>query len=230
MSKKKHPLTNLEAKIGYDFKNPALALRALTHASYGQEQEDNQRLEFLGDRILGLIVAEHFYRLEPHVQEGMLSLQLNALVRKKACAEAAKKAGLGTYLRLSPAEAAQGGRKRENILGDTCEAFIAALYLDGGLEAAQNFILRFWGDSFSKARDISPQSLSDPKSLLQDRALKRGQSLPVYKMIKQTGPDHDPCFYVEVTLDNKRRGRGKGFSKRAAEQDAAQNLLNDISS
>jgi ribonuclease III len=199
-----------------------LLTRALTHASRGELS--NERLEFLGDRVLGLIVAERLYALYPGEPEGALALKLNALVRGEACARAAQTAGLAEHLILASAEAGSGGRKKTVILAGAVEAVIAALYLDGGYQVARQFVERAWADEFQGlGRDMR-----DPKTSLQEWAQDPGagsQGLPAYKQVGREGPDHAPRFAVEVSVKGQAPEIGFGGSKREAEQDAAKRML-----
>ncbi len=213
---------SLQAHIGYKFKSPDILQRALTHGSMGDGKAvaDNERLEFLGDRVLGLIVAEFLFEEDQSQSEGQMARRLNALVRKEACAKAAMAANIGPALYLSKAEEKNGGREKLSILGDACEAVLAALYLDGGLDAAKNFFYRFWDEQLS---DIS-SGVKDPKSTLQEWALSHGHELPKYKMLGRTGPDHRPEFQVEVLL-GKFNAQGVAGSKQEAERLGAKALL-----
>jgi ribonuclease-3 len=216
-------VSELEDRIGYAFQDRELALRALTHASYGDGRRkvaNYERLEFLGDRVLGFLVAERLFR-EFSDDEGALARRLNALVRKEACARAAVRAGLGDALRLS--KSAAGGRGRENvsILGDACEALLAAIYLDGGIEPAHAFFERFWADEFA----FAAKGARDPKTRLQEWALARFGANPTYRTLKRSGPDHRPVFAVEVVVGDLKPERGEGGSKRAAEESAAKAML-----
>lgn len=212
--------SDLEARLGHHFADAALLTRALTHAS--RSAQSNERLEFLGDRVLGLIVAEKLYALYPDEPEGILALKLNALVRGEACARAAEEAGLSDHLILASAEAGSGGRKKSAILAGAIEAIIAALYLDGGYEAARQFVERYWTSAFENLG----KELRDPKTALQEWSQgPGGQSLPVYKQTGREGPDHAPRFSVTVAVEGHEPETGFGGSKREAEQDAARRML-----
>jgi ribonuclease-3 len=216
------PSADLEARLGHHFADPALLKRALTHASRGTQS--NERLEFLGDRVLGLIVAEKLHALYPDEPEGSLALKLNALVRGEACAKAAQDAGLADHLILASAEAGSGGRKKTVILAGAIEAVIAALYLDGGYEAARRFVERYWADAFANLGN----ELRDAKTALQEWAqgpAGKAQGLPTYKQTGREGPDHAPHFAVEVSVKGHDPETGFGGSKREAEQDAAKRML-----
>lgn len=195
---------------------------ALTHSSAGHGRAgavSNERMEFLGDRVLGLVVSERLFALYPSEPEAVLAPRLNALVNRTACARAAQRADLGSALRLSRAEAEAGGRAKEAILADACEAVIAALYLDGGMAPARDFILRFWGDEFGS------RAAKDAKTRLQEWAAAQKREAPRYDVIARTGPDHAPQFVVEANVTGCEPARGEGGSKREAEQAAAAALL-----
>jgi ribonuclease-3 len=213
----------LEDALGYEFRDPRLLRQALTHASAGEGRAgavSNERLEFLGDRVLGLVIASRLIRMFPEAGEDGLAPRLNALVNKQACARAARLAGLGPALRLSAGEERAGGRDKEAILADACEAVIAAIYLDGGLPAAQAFIERWWEDAFAGVA-TPPQ---DPKTALQEWAARAHRDAPVYDLVGRSGPDHAPRFSVAVRVAG-RCAQGEGPSKREAERAAARALL-----
>ena len=217
-------LKKLEKAVGYRFKDRDILLLALTHASFGDGaagQTDNQRLEFLGDRVLNLLTAEKLYEIFSGVDEGGLAPRLNALVRKETCARVAREIGLGDFLRLSKSEHKTGGRDKDSILGDACEALLGAIYIDGGVDAARDFFDAFWKKEL-KAVVKKPK---DPKTLLQEWALARGLGVPDYKTVGRSGPDHAPKFKVEVSIEGIDPERGKGDSKRAAERAAAAALF-----
>ena len=217
--------TELEKRLGHTFKDKNLLKRALTHASADAERS-NERLEFLGDRVLGLVVAEKLHALYPEDSEGALALKFNALARREACARAAEAAGLGTPLVLANSEAGNGGRAKSAILAGAAEAVIAALYLDGGFEAARRFIDFYWADAFAELS----HDMRDPKTALQEWAQgksgKRGA--PVYRLVQREGPDHAPRFVVEVSVRGEASVAGQGGSKREAEQDAARKMLDGL--
>lgn len=214
----------LEKRIGYTFADRNLAIKALTHSSYGDGQSNspsNERLEFLGDRVLGLLTARALFDHSKEA-EGTLARRLNALVRKEMCAKIARKIGLGDCVLISSAEEKQGGRDKKSILGDACEAMLAAIYLDGGLDAAARFYNEHWMPEFEP---VVSKSAKDPKTELQERAMAEHRGLPDYRLIERTGPDHDPQFIIEVSVDKVGSARGQGKSKRAAERLAAQELI-----
>jgi ribonuclease III len=219
-------LTALETHLNYPFKNRTLLVEALTHASVLAGQMKNQRsyerLEFLGDRVLGLVVAERLSEDFPDEGEDGLAPRLNALVNRGACARAARRAELGAALRLSSSEAGQGGREKEQILADACESVIAALYLDGGFDAARAFVLRFWGDEFDAVKELP----RDAKTVLQEWAAAKKRVL-TYELMERIGPEHAPRFVVEARVDGRPPARGEGGSKREAERAAAAALLRE---
>ncbi|MGQ0742025.1 MAG: ribonuclease III [Alphaproteobacteria bacterium] len=217
-------LDALEEKLGYEFANRVLLERALTHASVGVENS-NERLEFLGDRVLGLVIAEWLYERFPDETEGGLAVRLNALVRRDACARAGTAAGLPDHLRLAQSESGSGGRAKPAIVAGACEAVIAALYLDGGFEAARSYVLRYWAPEL----EALAQDMRDAKTALQEWAqADRARGQPVYKVIARQGPDHAPIFTVEVSLPRRESCTGQGASKRDAEQAAARAMLREI--
>lgn len=219
-----NPVKLLESSIHYSFKDKELALRALTHSSYGdgrRESADYERLEFLGDRVLGLLTAERLFAIEDCAQ-GDMARKLNALVRKETCAKIARKIGLGDALQMSPSEERQGGREKNSILGDACEALLAALYLDGGIAAVIEFYDTYWADELEQ---VTRSSMKDPKTELQERASSVGAGQPVYAVTERSGPDHRPLFVVEVSVDKVGSAQGTGKSKKDAERYAAKHLL-----
>ena len=217
--------TALETTIGYRFADSALLERALTHISALKGAQGRagsyQRLEFLGDHVLGLAVSEMLFAAFPKADEGELSRRLADLVRRESCAEVARAIDLGAALRLGASESNAGGRSRQAILADVCESLIGAVFLDGGYKAAASFAERFWA-----ARMRTPaRPLRDPKTMLQEWAQARGLPTPSYREVERTGPHHNPEFRVEVALPNRGPAEGKGRSKRAAEQAAAAAML-----
>jgi len=215
----------LEERLGHRFADRDLLTRALTHSS-ANAIASNERLEFLGDRVLGLVIAEDLHKRYPADAEGALALKLNALVREEACARAADAAGLADHLILAKSESVSGGRRKGAILAGACEAVIAALYQDGGLEAARRFIECYWAPMIET---LSPD-MRDPKTTLQEWAqARRGNAgAPVYALVKREGPDHAPHFVVEVRVPRQEPLTGEGRSKREAEQDAAKKMLDRV--
>lgn len=209
-------------RIGHSFARPELLVRALTHGSIATPtRPDNQRLEFLGDRVLGLVLADALYRADTEASEGTLAPRYNALVRKETCADVARAIDLGAVLRLGRSEMISGGRRKQALLGDAMEAVIGAVYLDAGFEAARAMVLRLWKVPLAGA----DQTGADPKNALQELVQGRGEAPPVYAEIARSGPDHAPLFRIEVRLETGETARAEAGSKRAAERAAAAALL-----
>ena len=210
------------ARIGHEFRNPELLVQAVTHASLSSAtRPDNQRLEFLGDRVLGLVMAEALLGADGQAAEGLLAPRFNALVRKETCADVAREMGLGEVMKLGRSEMMSGGRRKEALLGDALEALIAAVYLDGGFAAARTLVLRLWGGRIG-AVDADSR---DAKTALQEWAQARGMAPPSYIEAAREGPDHQPVFTVRVELASGEFEVGRAGSKRIAEQQAARALL-----
>jgi len=214
----------LQKTLQYEFKDPGLLVQAMTHAS--SETKDaglpnNERLEFLGDRVLGLMTAEALSREYPESSEGDLAPRLNELVRKETLAEIARELKLGPCLVLSQGEEKSGGRDKSGLLADACEALIAALYTDGGFRAAKKLYQTYWAARV-KSVLIVPR---DAKTRLQEWAQGSGLGTPVYTTVSRTGPDHAPDFVLEVTVEGRGAHKGRGGSKRDAEQAAATEFL-----
>jgi ribonuclease III len=219
----------LETRIGRPFNDKALLERALTHASVGEGApvgvhgpRDNERLEFLGDRVLGLLVAERLTREYPTADEGQLSSSLHALVDKTACARVGEALGVGPALRLSPGETKTGGRRKAGVIADAVEALLAAVYLDGGLDAARAFFDRAWAEELSAPPS---RTVTNPKSALQEWAQGKGRPLPTYRVADRTGSDHAPTFTVEVEVEGVQPLTAQGRSRQEAEKAAATALL-----
>ncbi len=216
---------SLEGSIGYRFKDVALLDSALSHISALKGARNHagsyQRLEFLGDHVLGLVISDMLFRVFPKADEGELSRRLADLVRKETCADIARAIDLGAAIRLGASEANAGGRRRPAILADVCEALIGAVYLDGGFAAAADLVGRLWQERLQ----TKAQPLRDPKTLLQEWAQARGLPTPAYREIARSGPDHDPQFRVAVQLPHFAPAEGSGRSKRAAEQAAAAAMM-----
>jgi ribonuclease-3 len=214
----------LEKKLGYRFKNEASLTRALTHASLRgakKVREDNERLEFVGDRVLGLAIVELLEETYPVATEGDLARHLNRLVRGETCAKVARSLGLGDFLMLSESEAGSGGRLKATILADAVEAVLGAIFLEAGYNKARDVVRRLW-----ESEEVSfGHAAADPKSALQEWAQGQGLALPSYVEVERTGPDHAPSFTTEVRIKGKPPARGQGASKRAAEQAAASAML-----
>ena len=211
-------------RLGYDFNDQSLLVRALTHSSAcerGQVSKSNERLEFLGDRVMGLVVADMLLRTYGDSDEGDLALRFNALVRKETCAEVAIELDLGAALFMSAGEVQSGGRKNNSILGDACEAVIAAIYLDGGFEQARDFVERFWRQRLVGLK----KPPRDAKSALQEWAQGLKLPTPQYVLVERSGPDHAPSFIISVEVEDKSPVSGRGSAKRNAEQAAAEAFL-----
>jgi ribonuclease-3 len=211
-----------------EFRDPSLLARALTHRSYLNEHpeitEDNERLEFLGDAVLDFIVGAWVYHRFPEMPEGDLTKMRSAIVRNDQLAAFARRLELGRSLRLGRGEFSSGGYQRDNLLGSAFEALIGAVYLDAGLEAVQAFVRPL----LEEARESILTEVSDPKSHLQEWAQSQKMGAPRYKTIASSGPDHAKEFEVEVEIGEQGLGRGRGSSKHAAEQSAAQNALESL--
>ena len=200
-------------------------MRAMTHSSIGSAtRPDNQRLEFLGDRVLGLVMAEAVMGEDATAEEGQLAPRFNALVRKETCADVARQVDMGAVLKLGKSEQVTGGRRKTALLGDGMEALIAAIYLDAGLDVARDVVLRLWG---SRIADVD-EDARDPKTTLQEWAQARGMKPPNYEVLDRSGPDHAPVFRIAARLEDGRSGDGEASSKRAAEQAAARALLSEV--
>ncbi len=209
---------------GHVFRDPRLLEQALTHSGAADAGGDYQRLEFLGDRVLGLIVAEALFRRYPDSGEGALARRLNCLVRGETCAEVARALGLDALMRTGENTPRGQAQASQNVLADLCEAVIAAVYLDGGLQAARRFVLPLWEPFFARCGD-APR---DPKSALQEWAAARGLPAPRYAEVSRSGPDHAPHFVMEARIEGLGAARGEGGAKRRAEQAAAAALLSEV--
>jgi ribonuclease-3 len=221
----------LERRVGYRFRDVGLLEHALTHKSKAHEDAtggvvDNESLEFLGDAVLGFVVADLLYREFPHFDEGQKSKAKAALVSTTALAELAQKIGLGAYLLLGRGEEKTGGRQKQALLADGCEAVIAAIYLDGGIDAARDFILQELAEEIEHVR--SPDFLRDFKSALQERLQASGRPLPDYEVTAEQGPDHDKRFHVTVRVQGEVLASSEGRTKKEAEQDAARLALGQL--
>jgi ribonuclease III len=216
---------DFEASIGYRFDDPALLEQALTHISaltgVRNRAGSYQRLEFLGDHVLGLVISDMLFRAFAKADEGEMSRRLADLVRKEACADVARAISLGEAIRLGASEANAGGRSRTAILADVCEALIGAVFVDGGYPAASALIERLWSERMRRPA----RPLRDSKTVLQEWAQARGLPTPAYREVERKGPDHDPEFRITVELPHLAPAEGLGRSKRAAEQAAAAAML-----
>ena len=220
-------VAGLEHHLGHHFHDPNLLTLAITHAGAGQGRHDhldNERLEFLGDRVLGLVIADLLMARFPEAPEGELGPRLAALVRREALAEVARNMGLGEHLVVAPSDAAGGARDNPKLLADACEALIAALYLDGGLAAAQAFIARAWAPLIAGVGALP----IEPKTMLQEWAQGQGKAIPSYSVIETAGSAHSPTFQVKVAVEGVEPATATGPSKRAAEKGAALALLRKL--
>lgn len=216
----------IETKLGYTFKDRSLLALAFIHRSFINENKEvgqhNERLEFLGDSVLGMLVADYLYRYLPSTPEGELSVLRSRLVEATSCCQYMQKFGWGQYLLLGKGEKMNDGRGRESILADLFEGIIGAIYLDGGLEAAKRFLFR----NFSPEIDaILKTPIRNFKALLQDYCQKKFQATPTYKVLSEEGPDHSKIFQICVVINNKEIGYGQGASKKEAQQAAAADAL-----
>jgi ribonuclease-3 len=221
----------LERRLGYRFRDVGLLEHALTHKSKAHEDAtggvvDNESLEFLGDAVLGFVIADLLYREFPHFDEGQKSKAKAALVSTTALAELGQKIGLGAYLLLGRGEEKTGGRQKQALLADGCEAVIAAIYLDGGIDAARDCILQELAEEIEHVR--SPDFLRDFKSALQERLQASGRPLPDYEVTAELGPDHDKRFHVTVRVQGEVLASSEGRTKKEAEQAAARQALDKV--
>jgi ribonuclease-3 len=220
------PLSDIPQRIGHAFKDTELLERALTHKSYANENKvpyHNERMEFLGDAVLGLVISEYLMKTCPDSTEGDLSRLRAAVVSEPALAAVSRKIGLGDYLLLGKGEDQTGGRNKDSLLADCLEALIAAVYLDAGKDAAESLIIRFFEEVIKKT-SASGGSL-DYKTELQERCQDQLKQLPEYRIVSETGPDHQKQFEMEVWIKGQLAGRGTGKSKKEAEQRAAREAL-----
>lgn len=219
-------MREIEEKLGYKFKDEQLLITALTHSSYANEHGDylmcNERMEFLGDSVLSVIVAEHIYKNMPSDAEGKLTRLRAALVCEKTLAQFSRELNLGKYLRLGHGEMQTGGNERPSILADAFEALLAAVYLDGGREQAKKMVMRF---ILPQIENGINDDTRDYKTLLQEVVQKNPEERLSYRQVAESGPDHDKTFTVEVFINSNLIGTGTGHSKKKAEQEAARKGL-----
>jgi ribonuclease-3 len=223
-------VAELVRRLGHDFRDRSLLDRALTHASVGEgappqthkAPRDNERMEFLGDRVLGLLVADRLHQDFPEADEGALSSRLHALVDKQACARVGADLGVGAAMRLSPGETRSGGRRKDGLIADAVEALLAAVYLDGGLDAARRVFDRVWAEEFARPAD---RSVTNPKSALQEWAQGQALPLPTYRIVSRSGSDHAPTFTVEAEVQGVAPAQAQGRSRQEAEKAAAIAML-----
>ena len=221
-------MKTLEEKLGYTFRDPSLLENALTHSSCANESrgklQSNERLEFLGDSILGMVVAEHLFRNHPELPEGELTRTRASLVCEDSLVEVAQTLGLGDYLKLGKGEEAGGGRNRPSIRADAVEAVLAAVYLDGGIGSARKIIQKY----ILSKEIVSMKSSRDYKTALQELVQRESGQVLKYQLVGESGPDHDKRFFVEVLLNGNSVGRGEGRSKKEAEQMAAKAAIETL--
>ncbi len=213
----------LQKALGHKFRDKTLLRQALTHSSArdGKGAGDNERLEFLGDRVLGLAIAELLCEMNPDAREGDLARLFNTLVQRGACAEVAIDIQLGDHLLLSGSELTSGGRTKASILADACEAVLGAVFLDAGFIATRKVVRKLWLPRIGAGAEAE----RDPKTALQEWAQGRRKSIPLYVEVERAGPDHAPQFTAEVRVDGAKPARGAGTNKRMAEQAAARAFL-----
>lgn len=218
-------LAAFEKILKFGFKDKSLLTAALTHSSSQTKQrfdgDDNERLEFLGDRVLGLSISSQLFLVFPDINEGEMARRYNRLVRGKMCAVVAISLSLGDYIVVSAGEERSGGRTKSTILADAMEAVLGAVFLDGGYDGADALIKRLWGEHLLIGEEVK----LDPKTALQEWAQGKGFDLPSYRQVGRSGPDHQPIFETEVNVEGVGKGKGFGASKQIAEQTAAQDLL-----
>jgi len=225
MNRRVPAIDALQHRLNHDFTDKALLERALTHASAsggGHRIADNERLEFLGDRVLGLVIAETLMARDPEADAGALAKRFASLVSREACARVARSIELGEALRLAGGETRRGARDHETIIADACEAVIAALYLELGYPGAAERVLELWAPLLEEAVDLNA---INPKSALQEWAAAHGHAAPVYQLVSRDGPDHQPTFRVSVAIGHALSAQGEGGSLQAAQKAAALSLL-----
>ena len=223
--RRKAAIAALEDSLGHPFADRELLDRSLTHSSAGEgarKIRHNERLEFLGDRVLNLLAAERLMELYPDEREGELTKRMHALISGETCARVAERIGLAEALRLSGGESRRGGRANATILGDACEALLAALYRDAGLDGTRTVFNRIWAEEFEAAETSGG---SNPKSELQEWAAQRKLPQPAYEVASRTGPAHAPTFEVELRIGDLEPAHGRGGSRQQAEKAAAEAML-----
>lgn len=224
MAERREAVAALEERLGYEFKDRVRLETALTHSSVGEGAKkvaDNELLEFLGDRVLGLIAAQALIQRYPDATEGDLAPRFNGLVSRETCAEVARSLGVGPALRMSGSATKMGVRERGSVLAGACEALMAAVYLEAGLEKTRDLFVPLWRDAFT----TFGQRGRDSKTRLQEWAQGQGKPLPVYELSGRTGADHAPTFTMEVRVDGLAPASAQGRSRQEAEKAAAQSLL-----
>jgi ribonuclease-3 len=215
-------ITSLQKKLGYQFYDTQLLIQSLTHSGAAINRlQSNERLEFLGDRVLGLVLAQMLLKEFPNETEGEIAYRFSALARSESLTRIAKLIDIASNIHLDRGAEETGSRKNPSILADCCEAIIAAIYLDGGYESAERFINQYWQPLISE-NQAPPK---DSKTLLQEWSQGQGLELPIYTVVDKQGPAHAPYFTIEVTISHKKPAKGQGTSKQIAEQEAARNLM-----
>ncbi len=232
MSVAAETMSDFQGRLGYTFRNTELLERALTHKSFANERRDtpsanNERLEFLGDTVLGFLIGELLYRTFPNLQEGALSKIKAHLVSSAILGEKARALDIGRFLRMGTGEARSGGSEKLSLIADAFEAIVAAIYLDGGLNAAEAFVRGQFGRDVSGI-DLADLSFHDYKTALQETAQGLGLPLPEYRVVRESGPDHEKAFEIEVVWDGEPFAAGRGSSKREAQRKAAKDALKKL--
>ena len=225
MNPRQKAIEALQSHLGYTFRNPDLLELALTHASVAEgarKMADNERLEFLGDRVLGLMIAEALMEALPDAEEGELSRRFHTLVSRETCADIARQLDVGPALRLAAGETKSGGRTNPTILGDACEALMAAVYCDGGYDSVTRCFKPLWATALNNSGNAM---VTNPKSFLQEWAAAHGKAPPAYNVIGRKGPDHAPIFTIEVVIDGLEPQSAQGKSRQEAEKAAALDLI-----
>ncbi len=217
----KKEISDLENSISFKFKDQSILRRSLTHKSFDSDNS-NETLEFLGDRVLGLVISEKLINDFPNDPEGLLDKRYSKLVNKETCYKISQSFNLGDFILLGPTETSSKGNEKKNILADTCESLIGAIYSDSGYEESRKFIFKFWNKEFEL---LDNNNLIDPKSFLQEWTLKRYKELPEYKLLNQSGADHDPVFSVELSFKGYKKTTEEGKSIKDAEMKAAESFI-----
>tara|TARA_Y100000741_G_scaffold349140_1_gene317989 strand:+ start:1127 stop:1804 length:678 start_codon:yes stop_codon:yes gene_type:complete len=216
----KKEISDLENTISFKFKDQSILRKSLTHKSFDND-DNNETLEFLGDRVLGLVISEKLINDFPNDSEGLLDKRYSKLVNKETCYKVSQSLNLGDFILLGSTEINSKGNEKKSILADTCESLIGAIYSDSGYEESKKFICKFWNEEF----ESMDSNLIDPKSFLQEWTLKRYKELPEYKLLDQSGPDHDPLFSVELSFKEYKKAANEGKSIKDAEMKAAESFL-----
>ena len=212
-------ISDLENTISIKFKDQSILKRSLTHKSF--DNDNNETLEFLGDRVLGLVISEKLISDFPNDSEGLLDKRYSKLVNKETCYKISQSLNLGDFILLGSTEINSKGNEKKSILADACESLIGAIYLDSGYEESKKFICNFWNEEFESINS----NLIDPKSFLQEWMLKRYKELPEYKLLDQSGPDHAPLFSVELSFKEYKKSTNEGKSIKEAEMKAAESFI-----